>query len=68
MCQDGRWRNHANFGTYPENVKVWRSQGWAAKRMDILNSRAGCTVAYVLSLPIDQAMDASGRLDDGSWV
>lgn len=63
MCKDGKWRTFANFGTFQSNVKVYRKKGWAARRMDILNCRAGRTVAYVLSLPRGTAMDASGRYD-----
>lgn len=65
MCQDGRWRDFANFGTFRSHVKVWRHQGWAVRKMDILNIRVGRTVAYVLSLPRSQVMDAGGHVDNG---
>jgi hypothetical protein len=32
LCQDGKWRSFANFGTYPECVKEYKSLGFAKKR------------------------------------
>jgi hypothetical protein len=68
QCQDGKWREFAGFGTYPECVKVWRQKGWAVRRMQKLNWRTGDdaerNVATVLSLPADKVMDAAGNILD----
>lgn len=32
LCCDNRWREFANFGTYPSCVKVYKSVGFAKRR------------------------------------
>lgn len=34
LCQDGKYRSHFHFGTYPECVKEYRKKGMAIKRAD----------------------------------
>ncbi len=53
LCQDGCWRYFANFGTYPECVKIYKSLGHALRRA----KRNG---GYVVEIPEGFAVDASG--------
>jgi len=62
LCQDGKWRNHANFGSTPSCVKKWNDKGWAIRKMNQLNQKSTCPIAYVLTLPENQYMDASGKV------
>lgn len=32
LCQDNKWRTFANFGTYPECVKEYKSLGHARRK------------------------------------
>lgn len=56
LCSDNRWRSFANFGTYPECVKEYRSLGWAKKKA----KKIGGTV---VELKEGETMDACGRID-----
>ena len=60
LCQDGMFRNFANFGTFSWNVKVYRKEGWALRRQTILDNR-GCPV-YIVRVPTGLFMDASGEI------
>lgn len=31
LCRDNKYRNHANFGTYPSCVKEFKSEAWAMR-------------------------------------
>lgn len=55
MCQDGKWRDFANFGTYQENVKEYRSLGWAKRAIRGRN-------AAVVKVPEGMSVDASGKV------
>ena len=59
-CQDGFFRGFANWGTFPECVKVYRRKGNAvAVQTRLLNK--GCPVTVITLRPGDE-MDASGRI------
>ena len=60
LCQDGRFRGFASFGTYPECVKVYRKEGFALRRKDKLWAM-GCKTS-VFSVPAGKAMDATGNI------
>ena len=34
LCQDDKYRTHANFGTYPSCVKIYKKLKWAEKAAD----------------------------------
>lgn len=53
LCQDGRWREHADFGTYPECVKEYRVAGFARRRAKRIKGT-------VIQLPADVTIDRSG--------
>lgn len=55
LCSDNRWREFANFGTYPECVKEYRSLGWAQKKA----KKIGGTV---VELKEGETMDACGQI------
>ena len=58
LCQDGKFRRFANFGTYPECIKVYRSLGWAKRKQDLFE-RWGREVV-VTKLPNGHSVDAVG--------
>ena len=60
LCKDSLFRTFACFGTFPECVKVWKSEAWARRRQDKLD-RLGIETA-VVTVPKDQTMDAAGNI------
>lgn len=58
LCKDGKWRAFANFGTFPECVKIYREKGWAMRRIAQIGN------GFVLSLTAGWVMDASGKVWD----
>jgi len=57
LCQDNCWRSFANFGTYPECVKEYRSRVWARRR-------ANRSKGIVIEIPEGVTIDASGSVYD----
>lgn len=55
LCQDNCWRSFANFGTYPECVKEYRSLGHAFRRAKRIKGR--------VVLIEDGTIDASGVVE-----
>jgi hypothetical protein len=53
LCQDNLLRKFANFGTFPECVKVYKSYGWAEKTADKIGGK-------IVILDAESYMDASG--------
>lgn len=65
LCRDGRWRDHAHFGTGPRCVKVYRVEGWALKaatRKRVRPAAPGETIAHLVWLYPGDTMDASGNI------
>ena len=60
LCQDGRFRQHANFGSYPGCVKTYRLRGFADRRIWQLK-RSGNDVS-VVEIPARHYMDAAGHV------
>lgn len=62
-CTDGKYREHATFGSFPGCVKLYKSRGWAlriAQRRQCPHNKGNCTKAYIVSLYPGDAMDAAG--------
>lgn len=55
LCQDNCWRSFANFGTYPECVKEYRSLGHA-------KNKAKKVKGFVVLIPKDFEVDAVGTV------
>jgi len=55
LCQDGKWRWFANFGTFAECVKEYRSLGHAKRRAKRVKGE-------VVVVGEGMAMDAVGNL------
>ena len=64
LCQDNRWRQHANFGTYPSCVKMWRLTHAALRAAERFRhpQNTGPDVSLVVHLHDGDSMDASGRI------
>jgi len=60
LCKDGQFRIFAQFGTFPECVRVYRQKGWALKQQDRFERNGRKT--YVLSLPFPFTMNAAGHI------
>lgn len=58
LCKDGKWRTFANFGTFKENVRVYRSKGWALRKIKDQGN------GHLLSLADGWTMDAGGKVWD----
>lgn len=60
LCQDGLFRNFANFGTFPDCVKVYRIEGAARrKQLELLDKACPCEMIF---LHHGWSMDACGRV------
>lgn len=57
LCQDHRWRGHANFGSYKECVKEYKSRGHALRAARHIKGT-------VFGVPSGATVDASGELRD----
>src|SRR4051812_20452700 len=57
LCQDNNWRSFANFGTYPECVKVYKSIYAARKKAKKLKG-------LVVKIPDGMSVDASGDVQE----
>lgn len=55
LCKDDSWRSFANYGTYPECVKEYRSLSFAKKN-------AIQKKALVVEVNKDVEIDACGRI------
>jgi len=55
FCEDRKWRAFANFGTFPECVKLYKKLGWA-KRIAL---QLG---AQVVQLPDKIEINAAGEI------
>ncbi len=55
LCQDNRFRNFANFGTFKECVKEYRSAGHAKRKAKRVKGEA-------VEVPKGMSMDASGHI------
>lgn len=55
LCQDFRWRSFANFGTYPECVKVYKS-------IVAATNRARATKGQVAAIDKNMSVDAAGNI------
>lgn len=65
LCQDNKWREFANFGTYPECVKLFKYPQAALKagaRYRIKPAQPGDTLNSIVYLYDGDSMDASGRI------
>lgn len=65
LCQDNKWREFANFGTYPECVKLFKYPQAALKagaRYRIKPAQPGDTLNIIVYLYDGDSMDASGRI------
>jgi hypothetical protein len=60
LCKDGNFRNVAYFGTFPECVKFYRSEGWARRKHEELKRQGIHTV--IKSLKEGDEMDATGNI------
>jgi len=60
LCQDNRWREFAGFGTFSSCAKVYRSRGWAERRVERYRH------AMVLGLASHLVIDAAGMIFDES--
>jgi hypothetical protein len=61
LCYDGKFRNFANFGTFPDCVKVFKSKGWALRKQEELMRFHNCPCEIVF-LNGNRTMDASGMI------
>lgn len=59
LCQDGRWREHANFGTFSSCVKVYKRRGPAVR---IAKSQK----ALLAEVPVGYTVNAAGQVNDAS--
>lgn len=57
LCNDGRFRQFANFGTFKECVKVYRSVSAATKKAKEVSGSA-------VSIPAGHTVDACGSVYD----
>ena len=66
LCKDMKWRSFANFGDYPECVKIYRTQGWAVKaavrRTRPIGSNDPVRTTKMIILNEGDAMNASGQV------
>lgn len=60
LCQDKRFRNFAYFGTFPECVKFYRSEGWAKRAQNSMKKQGISTI--IQSLKKGDEMDATGNI------
>lgn len=66
LCYDNKWREFANFGSFPECVKVFKYPAAALKagaKYRIKPAKAGDTVSTIIHLYEGDSMDASGRIE-----
>ena len=59
LCKDGKWREFACFGTYPECVKVFKCEGWAMKAAEKYCLHDDWELKRIRE---GQSMDACGRI------
>jgi hypothetical protein len=65
LCRDNKWREFANFGTYPECVKIFKYPKAALKagaRYRIKPAQSGDTLNQIVYLYDGDSMDASGKI------
>ena len=55
LCQDNKWRSFANFGTFPECVKVYR-------RLCAAETKANKIKGKVVQLSAGMEVDAVGKI------
>lgn len=60
LCKDGNFRNFAYFGTFPECVKFYRSEGWAKRKHNELKDKGIPTIIKALNK--GDEMDANGNI------
>jgi len=65
LCYDNKWRNFANFGGFPECVKVFKYPAAALKagaKHRIRPAKAGETISTIIHLYDGDSMDAAGKV------
>lgn len=61
LCKDKRWRDFANFGTYPECVKVYKRVGNATR---VAKRFGGQVVVIHSDESVKRLVNASGQVEE----